>query len=186
MNFKDTLNKRRSVRSLEKIEISDQDVKKLAKAASLAPSCFNNQPWNYVFVRDQDTIDEIVATMPAGNQKWTKNASMIVGVFAKKDDDCVLGDREYYLFDTGLATQNLLLQATEMGLVAHPIAGYNKEKTSHIMNIPDDYNLITLLVVGKRADEIASQLSDDQKKSEKNRPPRKDIDEIAFFEEFSG
>lgn len=69
MNFKDTLNKRRSVRSLEQIEINDQDVKKLAKAASLAPSCFNNQPWNYIFIRDQDTIDEIVATIPAGNQK---------------------------------------------------------------------------------------------------------------------
>jgi len=29
---------------------------------------------------------------------------MFVAVFSRKDDDCVIKDREYHLFDTGMAT----------------------------------------------------------------------------------
>jgi len=185
MDLDKIFKKRRALRSLQKVEISDEDVKKLARAARLSPSCFNNQPWNYVFVRDQAKLDKIVKAMPSGNQTWTKNASMIVGVFANQEDDCNLGDRHYYLFDTGLATQNILLKATEMDLVAHPIAGYNRQKTMEIMEIPDDYNLITLIIVGRQADTIEAALSDKQKKTEKERPARKKLEEFMFFEKFS-
>ncbi|MCF7885867.1 MAG: nitroreductase family protein [Candidatus Marinimicrobia bacterium] len=184
MNLDEVLDKRRALRSLDKVEISDEDIYKLAQAASLAPSCFNNQPWNYIFVRDQQLIDQIVESMPQGNQIWAQNASMIIGVFARKDDDCTLGDREYYLFDTGLATQNILLKATEMGLVAHPIAGYDKKKSMEIMKISHDYNLITLLVVGKKAKQIYQNLSDKQQVTEEKRPSRKDLEEFVYFDKY--
>lgn len=186
MELDELLQKRRAYRSLTKVDITDSEIQELARAARLSPSCFNNQPWNYVFVRDVNKLKKIVKTMPAGNQSWAKDASMIIGVFAKKDDDCVVGEREYYLFDTGLATQNILLKATELDLVGHPIAGYDKEKSREIMNIPAAYQLITLIIVGKKAEEINQNLSESKIKAEKKRPARKKLNEFIFYENFRG
>jgi len=183
MDFNDVLHSRRATRSLEKTKISDDDVKKLATAASLAPSCFNKQPWRFVFIRKEEQLNKIFDILPRGN-KWAHKASMVIAVFAKKDDDCVLGDREYYLFDTGFATNNIMLQATAMDLIAHPIAGFKKDEAMEILNIPEDYMLITLIIVGKKAEKVDEELSDDQQKAEKNRPPRKDLTEFMFFDTF--
>jgi len=112
-----------------------------------------------------------------GNE-WAKSASMIIAVFSKKEDDCLIHDREYFLFDTGMATGFLILRATELGLIAHPIAGYSPRKTREILNIPDNYNIISLIIVGKKSKDINPVLSEKQIEAEKKRPERK------FFEEF--
>lgn len=183
MELMDAIKKRRATRSLKKINISDEDVKKLADAASLAPSCFNNQPWKFVFVRDENKLQELFDNLPKGNN-WAHKASMIIGVFAKKDDDCAMGEREYFLFDTGFAVNNIMLRATELGYVAHPIAGFKPKPCAEAMNIPSDHVLITLVIVGPKADDFNSELSEDQLKAEKGRPPRKTINEFAFFDQY--
>jgi nitroreductase len=183
MDVKKTIEKRRAYRSLDPVEITDELIEDLAESASLAPSCFNNQPWKYVFVHDKEKLEKVFDSLSSGNE-WATNASMIIGVFAKKEDDCVIKDREYYLFDTGLATSMLVLRATELGLVAHPIAGYSPKKAKEVMKIPEEYRLITLVIVGKHSNEVKDILSEKQKKDEKRRPARKDIEEIAFHNEF--
>lgn len=185
MNVKDAIEKRRAYRSLDPVEITDEMIEDLAKSASLSPSCFNNQPWKYVFVHDEENLNELYETL-SNNNDWAYNSSMIIGVTAKKEDDCVIkGGREYYLFDTGLATSMLILRATEMGLVAHPIAGYSESGAKEVMSIPDEYRLITLVIVGKHSDEIKEELTEKQAKTEKKRPPRKDLEEFAFHNEFN-
>jgi glutaredoxin-dependent peroxiredoxin len=73
----------------------------------------------------------------------------IVCVATEAELDCRLsGRREYALFDAGLAVQNLLLQATREGLVAHPIAGFKPVEIKNLLGIPKKYTLITLVVLG--------------------------------------
>jgi nitroreductase len=184
MDVKTAIEKRRSYRSLDPVKITDETIEDLAKSASLAPSCFNNQPWNFVFVHDKEKLSEVFDTLSKGN-KWAHNASMIIGVTAKKEDDCNIKGRNYYLFDTGLATSMLMLRAKELGLVAHAIAGYSESKAKKVMNIPDDYKLITLVIVGKHSNEIKDVLSEKQAKDENTRPPRKDLNEFVFHNEFN-
>lgn len=111
----------------------------------------------------------------AGNE-WAHNGSAAVAVFSSKESDCVIGDREYYLFDTGIAVGQMLLRATELGLVAHPIAGFSPQKVHEILSIPEEFNIITLLVIGKKAG-----AADD----ESERPERLDFREICFNEKFN-
>jgi hypothetical protein len=110
---------------------------------------------------------------------------MIIAVCAKKEDDCLIYDREYYLFDTGLATAFLILQATDLDLVAHPIAGYSQKKTRSILNIPDEYQVITLIIIGKHAEYLKASLSDQQKKRERTRPERKPFRVFVHHNKFS-
>jgi nitroreductase len=102
MNVTDAIEARRAYRSLYPAEISKDIVENLAHAASLAPSCFNKQPWRYVFTYGQEPFLELKTTLNKGNE-WTHFASMIIAVFTKKDDDCIIKDLQYALFDTGLA-----------------------------------------------------------------------------------
>ena len=110
---------------------------------------------------------------------------MIIAVFSKKEDDCVIRDREYYLFDTGMATGFLILRATELGLVAHPIAGYSPKKTREILGIPNDHKVITLIIVGKQSKKISTILSDKQVEAETKRPGRISLDKFERIKDFS-
>lgn len=175
---------RRAYRSLAPVEIDQEMIKELAGAASLAASCFNKQPWHFVFVYDREMLEKMHGALSKGNE-WAYDASIIVAVACKKDDDCAMKDgREYYLFDTGMAVAQMILRATELGLVAHPIAGYDPVKVKEILAIPDDMTVITLVNVGKHSEAISPRLSPDQAKGEKERPPRKTLDEFAFHNRY--
>jgi nitroreductase len=115
---------------------------------------------------------------------WAQAASLIIAVCCEKEADCVIHGREYYLFDTGLQTAFLVLRATELGLVAHPIAGYSPSKTREALGIPDQYRVATLVIVGRHSDHVSPVLSEDQARSEKQRPERLPMDQVVFIDRF--
>jgi nitroreductase len=136
-----------------------------------------------VFVYDAEVLKRMREVMSRGNE-WTHEASLIIAVLSRKDYDCVIRDREYYLFDVGMATAQLILRATELGLVAHPIAGYSPRKTREVLGIPDGVDVVTLVNVGRRADAVNPNLSEQQLEAEKTRPPRKALDEFMYLNRY--
>lgn len=183
MDVSRAIQKRRAYRSLIPVEITDELIEDLAKHARLAPSCFNNQPWRFVFVRSPKMLERMHDALSSGNL-WAHAASMIIAVFSKKEDDCIIRDRIYHQFDCGLAAGFLILRATELGLVAHPIAGFSPKKTRAILGIPEEYKVTTLIIVGKHAADISPVLSAKQKSWEKRRPRRKKIPDFVFIDSF--
>lgn len=183
MNVKEVIDKRRAYRSLKPIEISKELIIDLAESANLSPSCGNMQPWSFIFVYEKEKLVEIFTALSEGN-KWVEKASMIIAVFSKPDNDCIIGERLYYLFDTGLATAFLVLRATELGLVAHPIAGFRENQAKKILKIPEEMRLITLVVVGKHSREVNPVLSEKMKLGEKQRPPRQQLNDFVYLNGF--
>lgn len=184
MNVIEAIERRRAYRSLEAVKITDELVEDLARSAQLAPSCFNYQPWKFVFVHDEEMLVRMREALSKGNE-WVYAASLIIAVFGKREDDCNTQGREYYLFDIGQASAFLQLRATELGLVAHPIAGFSESKVKEILGIPDEYKVITLINVGRKSDKISPVLSEKQIEWEKNRPERKRLEEFIFKNGFS-
>ena len=184
MDVKEAIEKRRSYRSFESFEITEEFIYDLAKCAQITASCSNNQPWRFIFVYDKKMLENMHEVLSQGNE-WAHKASMIIVVIGKKEDDCIIYDRIYYLFDIGMATEAMILRATELGLIAHPIAGYSPKKTRDILGIPDDYDVITLVIVGKHSDTLNPVMSEKQIKEEKNRPERKTIDEFVYINRYT-
>ncbi len=184
MNVKNAIEKRRAYRSLEPIEVSDTLIEDLAESARLAPSCFNKQPWRYVFVRDKEQLEKLHKSLSTTN-KWVELSSLIIAAFSDVKNDCVIKERQYYLFDTGLASAFIILRATELGLVAHPIAGFNEDGAKRVLGIPEHMRLISLIVIGKRSKEFKEGLTDIQKSKENKRPERKQFKEFIFIDEFT-
>ncbi|GAG00554.1 unnamed protein product, partial [marine sediment metagenome] len=89
-------------------------------------------------------------------------------------------------FDTGIATAFLILRATELGLVAHPIAGYKEKRVKVILGIPEEMQVITLVAVGKHAGVLHDLLTESQKDREKERPPRRPFEEFAYVDRYGG
>jgi nitroreductase len=183
MDVKEAIEKRRAYRSLIPVEISEDLIKDFSECAQITASCFNNQPWRYIFVYDKKMLEKMHEALSSGNE-WAQKASMIIVVLGKKEDDCVIHDRIYYRFDIGMATCAIILRATELDLIAHPIAGYSPRKTREILGIPDDIDVITLVIVGKHSDKIDTILSEKQVEAEKERPERKKIDEFVYMNRY--
>lgn len=184
MSVKEVIQMRRAYRSLDQVDITQDLIKDLAECAQLSASCNNNQSWRFVFVYENDMLKKMHEVFTKGNA-WVKNASMYIAVLSKKDYDCIIDDRVYYQFDTGMATAFLILRATELGLVAHPIAGYSPQKTREILGIPDDIEVITLVIIGRHSNIINPILSEKQILSEKKRPERFPFEQFVYLNRYS-
>jgi nitroreductase len=184
MELKTVIERRRAFRSLEYVDITEDIIEDLANSANLAASCFNNQPWKYVFVYDKEVLKELHQALSSGNE-WAKAASMIIAVMCKKEDDCVIRDREYYLFDTGMATAQMILRATDMGLVAHPIAGFSPKTVREVLAIPKELQVITLVIVGKHSAAINPLMNKHQVEVENERPDRQPLSEFTFMNRYN-
>lgn len=184
MDVTEAIQNRRAYRSLDPVEITEDLIKDLASHAQLSASCNNNQPWRFVFVYAPEMLKKMHNALSKGNE-WIQNASMIIVVLSKKDYDCIIGDLVYYQFDTGMATAFLILRATELGLVAHPIAGFSQKKTREILGIPDDLEVITFVNVGKHAMTIHPILSEKQVAIEKKRPERFPLEKFVFLNRYT-
>jgi nitroreductase len=176
MEVAEAIRRRRALRALDSRPIDDEILSALVNAVVLSASCFNNQPWNLVICSGEESLRGVRAALPKGNA-WATRAPLIVVVASREEDDCQLSDRRNYnLFDCGLSIGQMLLQATELGLVAHPIAGYDPAKVREALGIPDDHVIITLVVCGFHGNDD-TLLSDKQRVAEVARPSRKSVGE---------
>ena len=184
MEVKEAIQKRRAYRSLDPVDMTEDLIRDLAGCAQLSASCNNNQSWRFVFVYEPETLKKMHEVLSRGNA-WAQSASMIIAVLSKKDYDCVIDERVYHQFDTGMATAFLILRATELGLVAHPIAGYSPQKTREVLGIPKDIEVITLVIVGKHSKTINPILSEKQIAQEKQRPERFPLEKFVFLNRYT-
>ncbi|MGM0640942.1 MAG: redoxin domain-containing protein [Thermotogota bacterium] len=167
---------RRSFRSFSPEKVSKLELEQLIKTAHLSPSCFNNQPWRYHIIEDEKKLKEFHKAIPDGNY-WVKYAPAVIVVYGKVDDDCDLSDnRQYLLFDIGLSIGLILKQATKMGILTHPIAGFSPKKVKKILEIDDENIVVTVIPVGYPGN--IDYLNENHTKSEKSERERKDISEI--------
>src|SRR4030043_111212 len=184
MDVTKAIKERRAYRSLAPVEITGDLSKGRAGRAQLFCSCFNNQPWRFVFVYDPDQLIKMHDTLSKGNE-WVKAASLIIAVFSKPDLDCIIKDRKYYFFDTGMAVAAMILRATELGLIAHPIAGFSPKKAGEVLDIPEEMEIITLINIGKHAEKISPILSEQQIQAEKDRPERLPLAKFVYLNKYT-
>jgi len=172
------IEKRRARRAIRPERIPAEVVERLLRAATLAPSCFNYQPWRFLVVEEEQALQKVRAHLAEGNY-WAKKSPLLVLVLTKPDLDCRSDDRrEYAIFDVGQATGYLTLQATREGLIAHPIAGFKPIPIKTDLGVPEDYILVTLVVIGLPGDE--SVLNEKHLAQEHGERSRKSLEEVVM------
>ncbi|HOW44418.1 MAG TPA: nitroreductase family protein [Candidatus Aminicenantes bacterium] len=183
MTVMEAIEARRAYRSLQAAEAGEALARDLSRAASLAASCFNHQPWRFVFAYEPVALERVKGSLSKGN-RWAQAASLVIAACSRRDLDCPNPGRELFAFDTGMAAAFLILRATELGLVAHPIAGYDEDKVREALGIPADMAVIALVIVGRHLLPASDLLSPAQKEGEAKRPERKPLEEIMRLNRF--
>lgn len=136
-------------RSYSEKALSEEIVADLMEAARLTPSCFNKQPWRFLFLESPEALEKGRQVLAPGNQDWANRAPLLIIGYANPDDDCRLADgRDYYQFDLGMAVMNLMMVATEHDLAARPMAGYSPEKATRFFDIEEANDVLIVIAVG--------------------------------------
>jgi nitroreductase len=113
MKTMEAITTRRSVRSFRPDPLPDDLVQSLLTAAMSGPSTANQEPWQFVVLRDRERLDSLAAH-PA--YKHVVSQAPLVVVVCADMDRSKFGD--HWVIDCSIATQNLLLAAHAAGLGA--------------------------------------------------------------------
>jgi nitroreductase len=106
------IEKRRSIRKYKPgAPVTKEQLDQLLGAAMLAPSAHNSRPWEFIVVTKREMLDEIARVHP--HAKMMETASAAIVVVAIPQTDKIAG---FFPQDCGAATQNILLEAVNLGL----------------------------------------------------------------------
>lgn len=141
-----------SPRSMTGEELSDDELMPLFEAARWAPSSNNAQLWRFVYAKRQTTFWEtFVDLLAEGNKVWARQAAALVVVTSRKLFERNDKFAVTYAFDAGAAWENLALEGTRRGFVVHGMQGFDYEKARRELHVPEDYDVLAMIAVGKRA-----------------------------------
>jgi len=145
---------RRSIRKYSGKPVSDEIVKQLLRAAMQAPSAANEQPWQFIVIKERKTLNQVPTFHP--HSHMLKQAALAILVCEDPSLEVYSGRGP---LDCSAATTNILLAAHALGLGAvwvgiHPveerIQGIRK-----LLGIPSQVNPIALVSIGYPAEKPA-------------------------------
>ena len=180
MDVLEAIKSRRSIRQYRDMPVSDEILNKVLEAARWAPSWANTQCTRYVVVKDAATKAKLSETLNRGNPatEAIKNAPIVIVACAvlKKSGyykgEASTDKGDWYMFDVGIAMQNLALAAYSLGLGTVHV-GYivDTRRVAEILEIPDGIAVVEMMPLGYPAAEAKA-------------PPRKELAEIVFYEKY--
>jgi nitroreductase len=101
-----------SVRKFTEQKVTPEQIKKLLAAAMQAPSAYNQQPWEFLVIEDKTVLQKFTEIHPYA-KSLLSGAAVGIFVLCAKDR---LQLPEMAAQDLSAATENILLEATHLGL----------------------------------------------------------------------
>lgn len=146
----DLLRRRWSSRAYAEASLPPEILGSLFEAARWAPSAGNGQPWSFLVAdkaRDPEGYARALATLNESNQVWVRHAPILVFAVTRRirDDGEEHGKAQY---DLGLAVQNLVVQASDLGLIVRQMAGFNADAARARFAIPAGHDPVAAIAIG--------------------------------------
>lgn len=171
---------RRSIRKFTDYVVSGEEIRDLIEAARQAPSWANTQVWEFIAVRDKGLIEKVVNTYAEKNPatRGSLSASVLIVACAKTGvSGCYEGKdvtslSNWYMFDLGMAVQNLCLKAHAMDLGTVVVGLLDHQACKEVLGVPAGHEVVAVIPVGRPA------------APGKSGPPRKELAEFLFCDAF--
>lgn len=158
------LKQRYSPRIFKDQSIQKEHLKQLFEAVRWSASCFNIQPWRFIYAeRGSAAHDKIAECLSEGNKKWAPMAPMLVlSVYKEKMND---GNENFHaLHDLGLSLGNMTAEAQYLGIAVHHMAGIDRKMAYQKFDIPEGYHICTAIALGYYGGELKRLPADLQEK----------------------
>jgi len=185
MELFEAIKSRRSIRRYKSDPVDDKKIEAILEAGRWAPSWANTQCWRFVVVHDPKIKAKLADTLmkiklpdreipnPAAGAFNT--VPVIIAVCAEMGKsggkhgaagEYVTDKGDWFMFDTALAVQNMILTAYGLGLGTVIIGAFDAVQAEKALGVPEGYRVVALFPVG---------VPDQAGKA----PPRKELSEIV-------
>lgn len=174
------IRERWSPRAFSKDSIPEKELYTLFEAARWAPSCFNDQPWFYIYStrEEPENFSRLLQCLVEQNQVWARDAAVLVLTIARRQFSTRNRENRHAFHDLGMSLMNLILQATAQGIFTHPMAGFMGERAREVLSIPEGYEPVTAIALGYPGK--LKDLPPDLQEKEKEQRERKELWEFVF------
>ena len=188
MELFEAIKGRRSIRQYTADPVDDKKIEAILEAGRWAPSWSNTQCWRFIVVRDPKVRAAVAATLLPFKlpDKVIENRAIniintapvlivVVAAMGKSGGhpgpggaggEFITDKGDWFMFDTALAVQNMVLAAHEQGLGTVIIGTFDAAKAEKVLGVPPGYRVVTMFPVG-----VAAQPG--------KTPPRKELSEIV-------
>lgn len=184
MDTLEAIKTRRSVRKFSDRAVEAEKLQAVLEAVQAAPSWSNMQCWRMIVVKAAETrasisdlsyVESFFSTRgyksnPA--QKGIADAPVVIVLCAVPEQSGEMKGQPYYMTDSGIASENLMLAAHAVGLATVFVGVFDEEKLGDLLEIPPGVRVVGIFPLGYPLNEA------------KAGPPRKPLDEIVFYEKW--
>ena len=152
----ETILGRRSIRRYQAKDIPGEILTKVLEAARWAPSWSNTQPWDFVVVKDKSIKERIQKTVSPRNPSTLAivNAPVLLVICGQLKKSGYYNEQyptkfgDWFMYDLGLATQNLCLAAHDSGLGTVIVGLFDHDRVGEVIKLPADHEVLVLVPLG--------------------------------------
>ncbi len=178
MELMDAIRGRRSIRRFKKDPLPEGALETILEAVKWSPSWANTQVWEVIVVTKEETKEALRDTLGKNPAYHAMVEAPVVIVMCAKEGESgfykgkvttVKGD--WYMFDIGIATQNLCLAAYDLGLGTVIVGLFDHKKVEEMLGVKEGYTVVAMIPVGYPAKEAKA-------------PKRREVTEFLHWEKF--
>jgi nitroreductase len=192
MELFEAINNRRSVRRFTSDPVDDDKVNTILEAGRWAPSWGNTQCWRFVVVRADAVKKKLTRALlpvhlpdrdiPNPATGTLSVAPVIIVVCAEigksggrhgPSGEYATDKGDWFMFDTALAVQNMVLATHALGLGTVIIGAFDAAAVEQALDVPPGYRVVTMFPLGVPAQPGKA-------------PPRKELAELVMYDKWLG
>ena len=169
MEFFDVIEERYSMRGFEDKEVEKEKLDKVLKAAQLAPTGVNFQPFKVIVIDTRKYKKELNAIYPP---EWFTEAPLALCVVASKEKAWTrkFDGKNIADIDAAIVMTHIILAAQDVGLNTCFIAAFKPDEAKKFLNLDDEWEPILFTPLGYG-------------NAEPRDTPRKPIDELVIYKD---
>ncbi len=180
MDVMEAIRERRSIRKYEDRNIPEDVLSHILESVRWSPSWANTQCWDIIVVTDNKVKEDLQGSLPPkGNPafKAIVAAPVLLVICGKLNTSGFYKDivttkfGDWFMFDLGIAAQNICLAAQSYGLGTVIVGLFDHDKAKKVLNVPEDHELVAMIPMGYPA-----------KKS--SAPKRREVEEYTHDNKF--
>ena len=176
----EALSGRRARRAFDPREVPAETQELLWQAVSVAPSHGNVQTARLLVAHSEAMRERLTAALSEGNRNWAPAAPLLVALGSMPEHEHAESygeERALWSFHAGIAAGNLMAQATALGLIAHPMAGFDEASVRDAFGAPGELRVLVVFAIGFPG--TVESLPEDLQRRERREQRRQPLDRLV-------
>ena len=177
---------RRAQRAFDPREVPAETQELLWRAVSVAPSHGNVQSVRLLVAQSKAARQAVAGALSEGNRNWAPAAPLLVALASMpghEHADAYGEERAIWSFHAGIAAGNLMAQATALGLIAHPMAGFDEAAVGGAFGAPHELRILVVFAIGFPGP--VESLPEDLQRRERREQRRQPLDRLVAIDRWT-